>query len=1207
MDHLRHGKMRCHLVLLLLSVAWGFPPVSHGQSYVVVSSDTLRAHTTYGLAVANVAPKTQHFRFEIVANNQSIARSSTVDIAANGFKQIDLNINQLDPEASYMLQVWDASKGVLLNASTVACSVRSYVVLFQTDKPVYKPSDKILFRVVFLTLDLMPVQEAAITIFLTDPSGSRLKQWSSAQLQNGVFEGRFKLASEPSFGRWTINANINEQTYRETVQVEEYSVPLLNIDLNSAPNPYMYCEDKQIMLKLSVNYAQGGAVQGHATVVMRTQLENFIHQQKEVARKELMLNGSALVRFSMPLISPDCLEDRTVWFDVVVRESTTNVTQEETRTFTVHRSLYDMEVLDETNSFHPDTPVHLKARLVSISGRPQSNQFVILNYTLQKEQLSMEEAVPQIVRVKTDTRGVFKLSFNTTLDTVAVDVFGTYRNRTYSLLAAYPMYESNEIDYLVAHTSQAYYRSKHQVTINVRNNFRTNRIFFVCFCSAMVCDSGVVQSADVQKYHKFSFLAPSLVAQQMKVLVFTVKNDGAIVSTTVIVRFRLQPHHTLTISAARVEEISQKYSISIGAGNGAYVGLFGVEERARTMSSGENDLSWSKLHRALQPFNKLHADAFLHDSFKRVGALLLTDGYEPDVGPVFNAQGRVGNIFEEEEAPREHYPETWIWESVRTLDQRIQTIERALPNIGTFYLMAFALDSTYGLQITKPARLKYSKDVFAQLHIPPSLNRSEEAVGYCLIHNYGSSVTVLVEIQPNLANTKLVLGAGETESIPLKLLFEQVGDVKIVVTLRISNGTILDTVQQMISVRHKGNVRYVEDVRLIHFDKPSQTELNLMVELPKQNIIPDSGKLTLSVIGSFPNLHEYDLQPMADSSYIHGSANVLFFQTTLTIYEYLRNSGLLKADSLTKFNPLVEVAFQNQLKFRLKGGAFSYLGYDVPDRCGSVWLTANTVHTFIRAAEFVHINDRNIEASLNWLQEQMLTNGSFKETCASALDRAQIIGETELSLAITVLTAFINNKYSSKYGNLRNRTLAMVLKATRDDVYSMARIAYLLKLMNHPARMTAIEQLNKQAIDVDGAFRCWLERHPPNKEPSKRDTETTAYALLANINEGTMASEEIQRVAQWLYKRCFTGNRFIVTAENLIGLQALGEVAKRNTVPETKLSLVLPTSMLNLVVDDTNRELLQTLQLTRATPRVRVSAKGLGSAWVKLSYKYNVP
>ncbi|ETN58895.1 hypothetical protein AND_009520 [Anopheles darlingi] len=905
MDHLRHAKMWYRLVLLLLSVAWGFPAVSHGQSYVVVSLDTLRAHTTYGVVVANIAPKTQHFRFEIVANNQSIARTSAVDIAANGLKQIDLNINQLDPDALHMLQVWDASKGVLLNATSVACSARSYVVLFQTDKPVYKAGDKILFRVVFMTLDLMPVQEAGITIFLTDPLGSRLKQWSSAPLQNGVFEGKFQLAPEPSFGRWTINANINEQTYRETVQVEEYSVPLFNTGLK------------------------------------------------------------------------------------------------------------------------------------------------------------------------------------------------------------------------------------------------------------------------------------------------------------IIVRFQLQAQHTLNISATRVDDTPQKYSISIGAGNDAYVGLFGVEERTRIMSSGENDLSWKKLHRALQPFNEQHADEFLHDSFKRVGALLLTDGYEPDVGPVLNAQGRVGSIFAEDEAPREHYPETWIWESVRTLDQRIQTIERTLPNIGTYYLMAFALDSTYGLQITKPARLIFSKDIFAQLHIPPSLNRSDEAIGHCLIHNYGASVTVFVEVQPNLVNTKLVLGAGETESIPLKLLFEQVGDVKIIVTLRISNGSIIDTVQQKISVRQRGIVQFVEDVRLIHFPKMSQTELNLSVELPKQNIIPDSGKLTLSVIGSFPNLHEYDLLPMAGSSHMNGSTNVLFFQTALTIYEYLRNSGLLKADSLAKFSPLVEVALQNQLKFRMKSGAFSFLGYDVYDRCGSVWLTAKTVDSFIKATEFVHINDRNIEASLNWLQEQMLPNGSFKEACSSELDRAQINGEYELSLATTVLTSFINNKYSSKYSNLLNRTLTMLLKAPMDDVYIIARIAHLLTLMKHPSRFTVIEQLNKQVIDVDGAFRYWLERKHPNDEPSQRDTETTAYALLANINEGTMASENIKRVAQWLYKRCFSANRFIVTAENLIGLQALGEVAKRIVVSETNISITLP-SMQNIVVNEINRDLLQTLPLTRATPRAMVSVTGLGSAWVKLSYKYNV-
>ena len=143
-------------------------------------------------------------------------------------------------------------------------------MLFQNDKPAYKPGDRVQFRVLFLLPDTKPVgQSVRPTIFIADPDRVRMKQWNGVSLSSGVFEGSFQLAEYTSFGRWIITASVNEQIYKDTFSVEEYTLPLYRVQVQSIPKAYFQCDEPKMSLKLSASFVHGGSVRGNATVVMR--------------------------------------------------------------------------------------------------------------------------------------------------------------------------------------------------------------------------------------------------------------------------------------------------------------------------------------------------------------------------------------------------------------------------------------------------------------------------------------------------------------------------------------------------------------------------------------------------------------------------------------------------------------------------------------------------------------------------------------------------------------------------------------------------------------------------------------------------------------------------------------------------------------------------------------------------------------------------
>ncbi|XP_027579703.1 alpha-2-macroglobulin [Pipra filicauda] len=104
------------------------------------------------------------------------------------------------------------------------------LVFVQTDKPIYKPGQTVLFRIVSLDEEFHPLNEVFPLVYIEDPKKNRLYQWTQVELEMGFIQLFFNLTSEPVQGTYTVVAQkTSGKTIQHSFSVEEYVLPKFEV------------------------------------------------------------------------------------------------------------------------------------------------------------------------------------------------------------------------------------------------------------------------------------------------------------------------------------------------------------------------------------------------------------------------------------------------------------------------------------------------------------------------------------------------------------------------------------------------------------------------------------------------------------------------------------------------------------------------------------------------------------------------------------------------------------------------------------------------------------------------------------------------------------------------------------------------------------------------------------------------------------------
>nr|XP_034996718.1 ovostatin-like [Zootoca vivipara] len=175
---------------------------------------------------------------------------------------INFTVPPADPEPlAYIVFSANGSSISFHERRSVAVRSIGTLVFVQTDKPVYKPDQKVMFRVVSMDNDFKPVNKMYPAIYIQDPQGNRIAQWLNQTPSFGILQYEIVINQGAILGSYQIIVENppNFNTYH-WFTVEEYVLPKFSMDIKTPDrlDPF----DEQFQVDVSAHYVFGQPVQG---------------------------------------------------------------------------------------------------------------------------------------------------------------------------------------------------------------------------------------------------------------------------------------------------------------------------------------------------------------------------------------------------------------------------------------------------------------------------------------------------------------------------------------------------------------------------------------------------------------------------------------------------------------------------------------------------------------------------------------------------------------------------------------------------------------------------------------------------------------------------------------------------------------------------------------------------------------------------------
>ena len=276
-------------------------------------------------------------------------------------------------EGDYKLDVKSISGDNFDRSVDLDLNTKKYSVFVQTDKSIYKPSDKVQFRVLILDSATRPFSASDVKVYITDGGQNRVKQYSDVRLIKGVFQNELQLSDSPVMGNWMIHVKVNDgQEVTKEFEVAEYVLPKYEVIVDS--DPHVTFKDGKIRATIRAKYTFGKPVKGQATisaypVLWLGAVQPFI--QDNIVRKVVQVDGKGSAEFDIRKeLKIEGDYERYVNIEAIFEEELTGRRQNGSTQITIHKFKYNMELIKEADSYKPGLPYNLFVKVKYHDGSP---------------------------------------------------------------------------------------------------------------------------------------------------------------------------------------------------------------------------------------------------------------------------------------------------------------------------------------------------------------------------------------------------------------------------------------------------------------------------------------------------------------------------------------------------------------------------------------------------------------------------------------------------------------------------------------------------------------------------------------------------------------------------------------------------------------------------------------------------------------------
>ncbi|XP_065223295.1 CD109 antigen-like isoform X2 [Planococcus citri] len=1263
------GMMNIIFYGIFLLLSSSFVHSADNNYYTIVSPKVLRPNSDYLISVSiQYADSPTLVNLEINGQQNSggvfkATQSVTVDPFST--RIVRLEISDTGP-GSYSLIAQGTGGVNFRNTTTLEYMHKSYSVFIQTDKAIYKPGHKVLFRVIVLNPTLRPVSTTFLDIYFTDGKNNRIKEWKRQVTTYGVYSSELQLSEHPVLGHWNITVSIQDQLFKKSFEVAEYVLPKFEVSI-STPSHAIF-KDNRLVATIHAKYTYGKPVKGEATISVNPNIYSGVIQPflLNPIYKVVPINGKAVVEFDLTKdlkLSDDY--ERIIQLDVAVEETPGGRRQNNSIQVVLHRHRYKMELVKTMEYFKPGLKYTAHLKLLYHDGKPVTDN---VNYVKVKQFYSYNDDEFTESKHRLSEDGIVDLHYypprtNVTILRIEAEYLDLKESLPSIAAAVSP---SNTFIQAVLKTKNPTVNQFVEIDINC-----TEQIEFVHY---EVFGRGGIITANTFVLPRNSssatikVMTTATMAPAAHFVVHYVNDAGEVIADEIDIELNeLLQNYVHATSLQNELEPGNPAEVLLEAKPHSFIGVLGVDQSVLLLRTG-HDITHDTVYNELKSYDTGDASSlrYIRDiadersmhllpssftaqqAFTKSGAAVMTNAYVHEHNPWVYYRT---NIFDELDAyvqnenstwtspkssgvVRSNFPETWIWNTFETGFDGKATLKKTIPDtITSWVISAFSIDNVNGFGLlNEPLKLKSFKSFFISLDLPYSVMRGEVIAVPAMIFNYLNSDAFVDVTMENIGEfefadysneieapvglelyrrKRISVAAGTGKSISFLIKPIALGHISIKL---VANSPIAgDAIEKKLLVKPEGETIYKTKSMFIDLRTNTLFEKQLTLDIPK-NIISSSEYIEVSVIGDVIGSSVLNVGNLLRMPFGCGEQNMLNFVPNIVVLEYLRNTHRLTQAIESKAIQFLESGYQQELTFRRSDGSFSAFGSSDPS--GSTWLTAFVAKSFRQAALFINVEESVIMDALQWLSEHQSRLGSFPEMGKIYHTEMQGGSTNEISLTAYTLIAFLENaKATSQFRTTILRATEYIvnnLHKVADDPYALAICTYALALADHPERNAAFDALESNAQTAEN-LKFWKRKdresdknNPWTKVPNSLNIEMTSYALLSYVKKGLY--EDAIPILNWLITQQNDQGGFASTQDTVVAIYSLSKLAEKIASKRTNLivNITSDDSTHKATINEGNSLVLQKYEMHRNIRNISITSYGTGFAVVHVSYRYNV-
>ncbi|XP_011686942.1 PREDICTED: CD109 antigen-like isoform X7 [Wasmannia auropunctata] len=771
--------------------------------YTIIAPKVVRPDSEYHVAASITGVSTPSMIYVELTGELDTGKifniSRTASVEPYSTQILRLDIGETTP-GKYKLTARGLSGIDFFKSKDIEYVHKSYSVFIQTDRAIYKPGHKVMFRCIILDSRLRPSIVGPKDVYIVDGDGNRIKQWIRPPVTHGIFGSELELSHSPVLGKWKLIANVGDETFEKEFEVAEYVLPNFEVTIDS-PKHVQFKESK-VTATVHAKYTYGKPVKGEATITAYPDIFSGVIQPifQQPVRKVLPINGKVTVDFDIlqELRLTDEYE-RPIMIDVVVEEELTTRRQNASTQITLHKHKYTMELIRTSEYFKPGLKYTAFLKFTYHDGSPvqdtKNDVLIAYGYTYN------QSAYSNLTR-KLDEHGMVQLDFYPPKAKNNISFPLNIEAQYLNLHEWFPstnqaMSASNEYIQAILKTEKP--TVNNYVEIEVNSTAPLKYMSYEILGRGNILDAGSIYVQD--KYTtSFKFLATYVMAPTAHIIVYYVRTDGEVIADSLDVELSgiLQNHVDLKMTPGEVMP-GESVNLVISAKPNSFVGLLGVDQRSLLLKSG-NDISYDQIYKELQSYDKAeaspHSDGFFgrplwrpgsgtaDDVFQKTGVVILTNGYvhenfpvrkyyprpqilegritgsphgvstlRPDLGPPVTHRLATRPplagpyAFSRIPPPVWNKPRvflmhdilnTWLFTNFSSGLSGKTELRRTVPDsITSWVLTAFSVNDAHGLGlIEEPRKLKVFKPFFISVDLPYSVIRGEIVGIQIVVFNY---------------------------------------------------------------------------------------------------------------------------------------------------------------------------------------------------------------------------------------------------------------------------------------------------------------------------------------------------------------------------------------------------------------------------------------------------------------------------------------